>query len=297
MTLPRLYKYLDVNGAKLTLGNRTFRHAKPSTFRDLEDMTIRSVFPEEVDVAVAKLSEGCVDVIVENAEVVPTCSPKLAEAVKGLQKIFLEDPRAGDAVKEQIKELNLFDVEQMRAMSEAFVEDTKEFMQGYRILCVSSDNASERMWEDYAQDHEGILLRIEPNSAKGSKFELFRPVIYRRSRPALYEQTLDFIKGCLFDDQQARTRAILDKIIYAKTLPYKFENEYRLAIRSDMEGDWEMLPYHPEEITELYLGLAMTKADRIEIAGKAKAVNPKMSIFQGSRDPGRKLTFKPIAGV
>jgi hypothetical protein len=32
MALPPLYKYLDVQGAKLTLGNRTFKHAKPSTF-------------------------------------------------------------------------------------------------------------------------------------------------------------------------------------------------------------------------------------------------------------------------
>jgi hypothetical protein len=39
MTLPPLYKYLDVNGAKLTLGNRTFRHANPCSFKDLEDMT------------------------------------------------------------------------------------------------------------------------------------------------------------------------------------------------------------------------------------------------------------------
>ena len=39
MTLPPLYKYLNVQGAKLTLGNRTFRHAKPSDFNDIEDMT------------------------------------------------------------------------------------------------------------------------------------------------------------------------------------------------------------------------------------------------------------------
>lgn len=79
MTLPALYKYLDVEGAKLTLGNRTFRHAKPTTFQDLEDMTIKSVFPEDVETAPEKLSESCVDIIVENIDVAPTCSPKLAE--------------------------------------------------------------------------------------------------------------------------------------------------------------------------------------------------------------------------
>jgi hypothetical protein len=43
MALPPLYKYLDVQGAKLTLGNRTFKHAKPSDFNDTEDLTIQSI--------------------------------------------------------------------------------------------------------------------------------------------------------------------------------------------------------------------------------------------------------------
>ena len=47
MTLPPLYKYLDVSGAKLTLGNRTFKHAKPSDFNDTEDLTIKSIFTED----------------------------------------------------------------------------------------------------------------------------------------------------------------------------------------------------------------------------------------------------------
>jgi hypothetical protein len=63
MALPPLYKYLNVNGAKLTLGNRTFRHAKPSNFNDIEDMTIGSIFPEETEGALKRLSEGFGEVI------------------------------------------------------------------------------------------------------------------------------------------------------------------------------------------------------------------------------------------
>ena len=44
MALPPLYKYLSVQGAKLTLGNNTFKHAKPSDFNDIEDLTIQSIF-------------------------------------------------------------------------------------------------------------------------------------------------------------------------------------------------------------------------------------------------------------
>lgn len=38
MPQPPLYKYLDLQGAKLTLGNRTFKHSKPSDFNDTEDL-------------------------------------------------------------------------------------------------------------------------------------------------------------------------------------------------------------------------------------------------------------------
>jgi hypothetical protein len=55
MPLPPLYKYLDVRGAKLTLGNRTFKQAKPSDFNDTEDLIIQSIFPEETAVALRKL--------------------------------------------------------------------------------------------------------------------------------------------------------------------------------------------------------------------------------------------------
>ena len=66
MALPPLYKYLNVDGATKTLGNECFRFAKPSEYEDLEDMTAQSIFPDELETALAMLSDGFVDVIVEN---------------------------------------------------------------------------------------------------------------------------------------------------------------------------------------------------------------------------------------
>jgi hypothetical protein len=255
-------------------------------------MTVQRVFPEDVEAALAKLSDGCVDVIVDNIDAAPTCSPKLAETVKELQTILRADPGQIEVLKTQVKELGVFDVEHMRARAQGFVEETNQFLAQYIIFCVSTDNACERMWEDYAQDHERIVLRIEPSIEKASKFTMFRPVSYSRSRPAVYNRTSDFMKDSLFADQEARAKAILGKMICAKTLPYKFETEYRLAIPSNSESDWEALPYHPEEITELYLGLAMTNSDRADIVAKAKAINSNITIFRTDRDAQRKLTFR-----
>ena len=50
----------------------------------------------------------------------------------------------------------------------------------------------------------------------------------------------------------------MDKVIYAKTLKWQHESEYRLAIPlGEDEEPYDTLLYHPEEITEIYLGLAI----------------------------------------
>lgn len=221
MALPPLYKYLDVQGAKLTLGNNTFRHAKPSTFNDTEDMTIQSIFPEDTGVALKTLSESLTDVILKHINDLPTCSPKMAATVAKLQAMFRAKPHAAAAVKEEIKKgalAKLFDVDAMRTLSEAFVNEINEFLQRYRVLCVTTQKDSEKMWSGYAGGHKGIVLRIEPNVAKDSKFELFRPVSYHEKRASLYNETLGFLEDSLFGNQEKRAKESLEKIIYSKTL-------------------------------------------------------------------------------
>jgi hypothetical protein len=291
--LPTLYKYLDVRGAKLTLGNRQFKHSKPSDFNDTEDLTIRSIFPEDVEVALAKLTQGLTDVIATNLDKQPTCGAGLRKKVVLLQRIYRQNPKAAGALWQSLAS-KLFDVEHMRAWSEAFVKVINDDMQRCRVLCVSTNNRSEPMWWGYAQQHQGVVLRIDPCIEKKSKFELFRPVEYRASRPSLYDHTLDFLEGALFADQEARIKAMRDKIIYSKTLKWQLESEHRLVIPLPEGEDWNTLPFHPEEITELYLGLAITKDNKNEIALKAKKINPNIAIFQAFRGLDISLSFQKL---
>jgi Protein of unknown function (DUF2971) len=298
MALPPLFKYLDVKGAKLTLGNRTFRHAKPSDFNDIEDMTIQSIFPEETEVALKKLSDGFPDVLLAHLNDPPTCGSPMREKLEIIQQVYRTNPKAAVLVKaEWMKEgaKPLFDIEHMRARAKAHIADINAFLQDWRVLCVTLNKDSERMWSEYAENHEGIVLRIEPNVEKDSKFQLFRPVIYLDKRPPLYYDTLQFIANSLFSDQKVRIDAIMKKIIYAKTLKWQHECEYRLAIPlGNDEEPYETLSYHPEEITELYLGLGMHSNDRDEIVAKAQAVNKDILIFQAKRDRNGAIAFDPI---
>jgi hypothetical protein len=87
----------------------------------------------------------------------------------------------------------------------------------------------------------------------------------------------------------------MDRIIYAKTNDYTFEKEYRLAIpRGEGEEHYRTLPYHPEEVTELYLGASMKAEDKADIVAKAKAVNPAIAIFQATRSADGAITFEAV---
>ena len=297
MALPPLYKYLDVHGAKLTLGNRTFKHAKPSDFKDTEDLTIQGIFPEEIETALKRASQGMLDVIFTHLHAAPTCASPMREKLAAIQAALRADPGLAARMKAEIPKGALdgvYDVAHMHALAESTVKGVNEFMQGWRVLCVTTHKDSEKMWSGYAENHKGIALRIEPNVAKDSKFQKFEPVVYRAKRPPLHDDTLEFVAGSVFGDKDARSKAMMEKIIYAKTLDWQHEGEYRVAIPLRQgEDPWNTLPYHPEEVTELYLGAAMTDADKEDILGKAKAVNPGMAVFQAVLGSGGKIAFEP----
>jgi Protein of unknown function (DUF2971) len=282
MTSPSLYKYLSVEGARLTLGNRCFKHAKPSTFNDTEDLTIRSLFPEDDETALAIIENNFTDVLLKHIDDAPTClNGGMRAKVALILAAFKANPNAARIIKEAKKEMpSVFNLEHMRQRHLDFVAEVNAFMQGFRILCVSSRKDSERMWDRYAEGHKGIVLKISPNVDKDSKFQRFLPVVYQARRPTLYESAEAFQESGLFGDQLARIRDAMDKIVYAKTLEWEYENEYRLAIPIHSDNDWETLGYHPKELSELYLGANAPDNWKAGIVALAESINPDIAVYE-----------------
>ena len=286
---------MDLRGAKLTLANGTFRHAKPSDFNDTEDLTIQSVLPGNLDDALAELENSFVDVIIKHLDEPPTCDSPMREKLTLLQQALKLNREAEKVLREGLAETPVYDRDFMRIRTEGHIQEINDFMQGYRIFCVTTHNRSERMWTEYADNHRGIMIRIVPCHSRDSKFNLFCPVQYQDVRPPLYNNAVDFIAGSLFGDRPAIISAIIEKIIYTKTRQWEHEAEYRLAIPlAQGEKPWEFLSYHPEEITELYLGTAMDEEDKGEIVGLAKARNPKIIAYGSNCDGHDNISYYPF---
>jgi len=296
MPLPPLYKFLDVRGAKLTLRNGTFKHSNPRDFNDVDDLTVNSVFPVTVEEATDRFQALFIDVLLENLDREPKCPSPMREQLKLIQRAMKHDPSLVDRFKEEFEADNEppFDVEHLKFNAIQTLGKINEFLCLARVFCVSTLVSSSAMWEEYAESHKGIALRIVPNVERDSKFRLFRPVEYRGQRPSLFSSVREFIGG-LFEDSMEYHRSRLDTIIYTKTLEWQHESEYRLVIhlRPD-EPLWNTDGYHPDEITELYLGAAMQMKDMAEIVTLARLRNPKIAIFRSNRTDGGEVVFEPF---
>lgn len=294
MTLPPLYKYLDITGARLTLQNQTFKHSNPSDFTDKEDMTVISAFPDDIKTACIKIQNSIADCLANNVDRQPTCKGQFQDAVRELQALCRQ-PNGLLILKKVLQEENtesLFDINHLTKFAAAFVDNINEFMQRFRVFCICELVDSIKMWEEYAENHQGIALRVHPNIENDSKFTQLRKVEYRQKRPALFDDIPSFLENALFGNEVETTKIIMDKIIYTKTLKYEHEKEYRLAIPIlDGEPVWNIQKYHSNEISELYLGAKMTQEFKKEITRLAQTVNPNIKILHGHLDENGKVVF------
>ena len=69
-----------------TLGNRTFKQSKPFDFNDTKDLTVRSMFPEDVEAALKIIEDGFTDVILQHLDDPPTCSSPMKEQLASIQR-------------------------------------------------------------------------------------------------------------------------------------------------------------------------------------------------------------------
>ena len=163
MPVSKYYKYLSVEGAKLSLGNGNFRFAKPSDFNDDFDMSVQSLFPIPHEEALQEMAEiSVMKIIANNLENLPTAyNAPLRHQIEQMQIAIRADPAIVEEIERQIgteTSAEIYDLAHMELITSEFLSWMNEFLQGYRVLCVSSSKSSIQMWDKYTDDHKGVVL-------------------------------------------------------------------------------------------------------------------------------------------
>lgn len=296
LRVPALYKFLDVHGARLTLGNRNFRFAKPSEYEDTEELTIRSIFPEDEEAACETFKNNIHEVILKNLDkTVSALNERMRLQILLIQHAFKNNPKAADIIRNEMSATPLadvYDIARLREKNIGFVHEINAHMQRFRILCVTSKIESEEIWKRYAQGNEGIALRIIPDVSKDSIYQLFRQVEYKESRPPLFENAISYLENSMFGNKENTLMEIMGKIIRTKTKKWEYETEYRLAIPIFDGDNWNTLSFHPHEISEIYFGYKIDNDMKTELLNLATTINPNIRIFDAFIDRDKKIAFR-----
>ena len=91
---------------------------------------------------------------------------------------------------------------------------------------------------------------------------------------------MSYFENSLFGDQDAEAKRALARVIYAKTKEWEYEQEYRLTIPMIDEQDWNLMPFHPEEIVAMYLGPKISEETKREFIGLARGIDPEIELYQ-----------------
>lgn len=296
MLNPPLYKFLDIEGALKTLENRTLKYACPSDFyanNDKIDMKVEDMFSIDIQDVLEYINKHFINVIITNINKTPTQN---FSCITLLQEVLRKNPRAVENLRSELAKNDLkeiYNIQTLEKTTEEVLKDINTFLQNYRVLCVSTDINSDRMWKKYAENHQGIAIRIMPAKGKNSNFVCFKKIKYVEKRPPLFENIETFLEQALFDDHDINLQA-LNNIIYTKTKDWEYESEYRLAVPLlQYEQSWNTRPYHPEEIIELYLGANISEEHREKCIRLARTHNPKIDIFKIDTCQNDYVSFKP----
>ncbi len=117
-------------------------------------------------------------------------------------------------------------------------------------------------------------------------------MIYREKRPALYDDTMEFLAGGLFGDLRPDschhgeadcTKRSVEPVCIELAIPLE-----------GMEKPYNTMSYHPEEVTEVYLVSQSCRKTKADIVAKAMSVNPDIAIFQVGRDAKDVIVFNKL---
>ncbi len=294
-----IYKYLDTNGALATLRNQTFKWTKPSEFiakyKDTTDMTISDIFPQNNNDIARSYKNEFVTTLLENTSHISN------NGLQFLVAIIREHPNIAHMVQRELEiesEEDLFNLEKINIISNELLKAIHLALQKCRVLCMSDNILSKRMWKNYSEDEKGVAIAIRPSPdrSKDSIFNRFKPVTYSEKRPVLFTSAQDFLNKSLFENQQSMITKIIEKIMYSKTLPYSYESEYRCITVCPDDNVLEdlFIPFHPEEIISLYVGRKCEQNHRAECIYLAKRINPNICIFQVTKQLNGTISTVPI---
>jgi Protein of unknown function (DUF2971) len=289
--MDRYFKYLDANGARPTLLNRTLRWSRPSRFNDLFDMGQ----PYSIDFDAEFVMRRALELMWDRLEK-PGQRPPMnlqGEMLELFRPVFLPLGRQQFA-KEMRPGLEQSLAEHPQRI-EAFGQEILDHMQTLKVLCLSSVHDDNALWGLYADNHRGVVLEFANVEGVDSPYRLARPIVYSDHAPPLMtdEELAQFLAG-----DKKLSADLVNPLMFLKSSHWSQEKELRIISGDGRypDAEFEDILFHPLELAAVYFG-ARSEALRAELEPSVIELYPHTQRWQAFKGNQFRIEFKLLDGT
>lgn len=245
----RYFKYLDENGAKPTLTNRTLRWSRPSRFNDIYDMAQ----PYSTDLDSGFVMERALDLMWERLSNPKTHATgnQMGAMLDVFRSRFLS--MGPHQFREQMRPGVEAALESYSQRMDAFGTEIVEHLQRVKVLCLSSTHDNNALWGLYANHHRGLVLEFANVAGLDSVYKCARPVTYSDKPPPMLGD--EDIAQLLAGNIELSTK-LVDPLMYLKSTHWSYEQELRIVSGEgrNRDSEFEDIWFHPAELVGVYFG-------------------------------------------
>lgn len=284
---------MSASTAKIVLKSCSLRWSSPIIFNDPFDVSVDMPISFRVDDFANALTERLARLI-EHGEVPEDPHPGVA-MVAMLGQRLPADKR--QMVADELRREGTWAVSDRQLESAAMVRSVwKEVVEGMRILCLSQENDVTSMWNHYADQYSGVVLRLEVLDEIDSPLLLAQPIIYTDDTPPL--GSVDAWVDATIRRPDSHFSALFEDYQYIKKVDWRYEKEWRIVTMAEpheMAEQYSDWPLRPETFTDVYFGVKCGEEDRTDILSllegqlsHVRAWDAKMDVTSG------KFSFDPL---
>lgn len=271
------YKYASPQAALAILRNRSLQWSAPELFNDPFDVQ----FDMHVEPFEEQLIDTCVDLMIDIylGKEAPSLRNPMGWTLDVLRKtlgtIPLQDFRS------RIRPVVAEQYEKFESTLEKTHVELREYMKGWRVLCLSKVPDDILMWSHYAQNHSGVVLGFKYIEELDGVWAAAHPVRYESKMPRLATpvEQIRFLAGCADLD----VKDVFFRSILTKASNWSYEQEWRIFDVAFSGSGLEYRQFNENELSSVILGCRASPSLVNEILELVAANYGNASIIQASK--------------
>lgn len=253
------YKYVTAHVAKTILTTRKLRWSSPILFNDPFDVNQELPLNFNEEEINEMVYEGLASFIEQGNFPETVSNPKLAILLNVAKRANPEARKnLAQKLRQAPKEVTSGQIESLAELKEKW----RQMVPKMRILCLSELNDVTPMWQHYADEYTGVVLKFESVDETDSAFLVARQVIYQ-DFPIEIADPQAWARSMLGQTEST----LLDRIMeyqYIKATSWSYEQEWRIvsSARQGETGQFANYGFHPRELAGIYFGTQCSTEDR-----------------------------------